>query len=200
MRVTMNRQEVDLSIRRVSESQKKETLQIHKQELRARGIIKAVGERLNIDSNDISSDIIEPLENKYGNLFSVLEMARDEGESVITSAGLKKEIAQEIVATATKELERTSVSLLGKAKIKSYDPLGITIIKDSFEAAIDITLKKKAFSISVHVISAPEYKIVIEADDWKSAEKYWTVFQETFIKTYKKKSTYEPALMEFIRE
>ena len=76
MRVTVQRQEVDLSIRRVSDSQKRETLQLHKQELRARGIIKAVGERLNIDSEDINRTIIEPLENKYGNLFSVLELAQ----------------------------------------------------------------------------------------------------------------------------
>ena len=200
MRVTVNRQEVDLSIRRVSESQKKETLQIHKQELRAKGIIKAVGERMNLDPNEITTKVIDPLESKYGNLFSVLEMARDEGESIIISAGLNKEIAQEIVATATKELERTSVSLLGKAKIKSYDPLGITIIKDSFEIAIDTTLKKKAFDVSVHVISAPEYKIVIDADDWKNAEKYWSIFQDTFIKNFKKKSSLEPIQLEFIRE
>lgn len=200
MRVTMNRQEVDLSIRRVTDSQKRETLQLHKQELRARGIIKAVGERMNHDSDEIMSNIIEPLENKYGNLFSVLEMARDEGESVITSAGISKEIAEEIVATASKELERASVSLTGKAKISSYDAQGINIIKDSFEAATDMTLKKKALGVSVHVISSPEYKIVIDADDWKNAEKYWTIFQETFIKNFKKKSSFDPLIMEFIRE
>jgi len=200
MRVTVQRQEVDLSIRRVSDSQKRETLQLHKQELRARGIIKAIGERLNLNIDETTTKIIEPLESKYGNLFSVLEMARDEGESVITSVGLSKEIAEEIVSTATKELERASVSLSGKAKISSYDPEGVDIIKEAFEVASDATLKKKAIDVSVHVISAPEYKIVIDADDWKNAEKYWSIFQETFIKTFKKKSTTEPLIMEFIRE
>ena len=196
MRVTVQRQEVDLSIRRVTDSQKRETLQIHKQELRARGIIKAVSERLNLDTDSI----IEPLENKYGNLFSVLEMSRDEGEIVITSVGLSKELAEELVATATRELERASVSLSGKVKISSYDPQGIDIIKESFSVATDATLKKKAIDVTVHVISAPDYKIVINADDWKNAEKYWSVFQDTFIKNFKKKSKLEPLIMEFIRE
>ena len=200
MRVTVQRQEVDLSIRRVSDSQKRETLQLHKQELRARGIIKAVGERLNIDSEDINRTIIEPLENKYGNLFSVLELARDEGETIITSAGISKEIASELVTTATKELERASVSFSGKAKISSFDPEGMNLIKESFGVAAEATLKKKAIDISIHVISAPEYKIVINADDWKGAEKYWTVFQETFMKNFNKKSKVEPLIMEFIRE
>lgn len=200
MRVTVQRQEVDLSIRRVTDSQKRETLQLHKQELRARGIIKAVGERLNFNADEISKNIIEPLENKYGNLFSVLEMARDDGESVITSVGLSKELAEELVATATRELERSSVSLSGRAKISSYDPQGVDIIKESFEVAADATLKKKAIDVSVHVISAPDYKITINADDWKNAEKYWFVFQETFTKNFKKKSKLEPLLMEFIRE
>lgn len=200
MRVTVNRQEVDLSIRRVSDSQKRETLQLHKQELRARGIIKAVAERLNVNSDDINRTIIEPLENKYGNLFSVLEMARDDGESVITSAGLSKQIAEELVLTATKELERSSVSLSAKAKISSYDPEGMDLIKESFEAATEATLKKKALDVTVHVISSPEYKIVISADDWKNAEKYWGIFQDSFTKTFKKKSTVEPLIMEFTRE
>ena len=200
MRVTVHLQEVDLSIRRVSDSQKRETLQLHKQELRARGIIKAVAERLNINSDDANRTIIEPLESKYGNLFSVLEMARDEGEAVITSVGLSKQIAEEIVLTATKELERASVSLSAKAKISSYDPAGIDLIKEAFEVATDTTLKKKAIDVSVHVISAPEYKIVINADDWKNAEKYWSVFQESFIKTFKKKSTVEPLILEFTRD
>ena len=200
MRVTVQRQEVDLSIRRVTDSQKRETLQLHKQELRARGIIKAVGERLGLGTDEINRTIIEPLENKYGNLFSVLEMARDDGESVITSVGLSKQLAGELVATATRELERASVSLSGKAKISSYDPQGIDIIKESFEIASDATLKKKAIDVTVHVISAPDYKITINADDWKNAEKYWSVFQETFIKNFKKKSKIEPLMMEFIRE
>ena len=177
-----------------------ETLQLHKQELRARGIIKAVGERLNIDSENINRTIIEPLENKYGNLFSVLELARDEGETIITSAGLPKEIASELVTTATKELERASVSFSGKAKVSSFDPEGMNLIKESFGVAADATLKKKAIDVSIHVISAPEYKIVINAEDWKGAEKYWAVFQETFIKNFKKKSKVEPLIMEFIRE
>lgn len=200
MRVTVNRQEVDLSIRRVSDSQKRETLQIHKQELRARGIIKAVAERLNVDSDDINRTIIEPLENKYGNLFSVLEMARDEGETVLTSAGISKTLAEELVQTATRELERASVALSGKAKVSSFDPEGIKIIKEAFDAACDATLKKKAINVDVHVISAPEYKIVINADDWKNAEKYWSVFQDSFIKTFKKRAQQEALIMEFIRE
>lgn len=200
MRVTVQRQEVDLSIRRVSDSQKRETLQIHKQELRAKGIIKAVSERLDISADEIDNLIINPLEAKYGNLFTVLEMARDEGESVLISAGLPKEVATELTLTATKELERASVALTGKAKISSYDPEGIFIIKEAFETASEATLKKKAIDVSVNVISAPEYKIVIAADDWKNAEKYWAVFQESFTKTFKKKSTTEPLIMEFIRE
>lgn len=200
MRVTVQRQEVDLSIRRVSDSQKRETLQLHKQELRARGIIKAVAERLNVNSDDIDRTIIEPLENKYGNLFNVLEMARDDGESVITSAGVSKKVADELVAAATKELERASISLSAKAKISSYDPEGMDIIKEAFEVASETTLKKKAIDVSVHVISAPEYKIVINADDWKGAEKYWSIFQETFIKTYKKRATSEALMMEFTRD
>ena len=127
-------------------------------------------------------------------------MARDEGESVLTSTGISKVLAEEIVATATRELERASVALSGKAKISSSDPEGIKIIKESFDVACDATLKKKAINVSVHVISAPEYKIVINADDWKNAEKYWSVFQDSFTKTFKKRSKQDPLLMEFIRE
>ena len=200
MRVNTQRQEIDLSIRRVTDSQKRDTLQLHKQELRARGIIRAVAERLNISQDSIEKDIIIPLENKYGNLFSVLESARDEGESVLTTSGINEEVAKEIVNTALKELERSSVSLTGKLKISTYDPAGLPIMKSAFDFAKDATLKKKAIDCQINVISAPDYRIIIDADDWKNAEKYWNVFQESFIKVFKKKSTVEPLILEFIRE
>jgi len=117
MRISAQRQEIDLSIRRVNDSQKRETLQIHKQDQRARGILRAVGERLQMTPEQTEEKLITPLESKYGNIYSVLERSRDEGSGPLIEAGFSKEIADEITTTAQKELERPSVSLTGKVSI-----------------------------------------------------------------------------------
>lgn len=196
MRVNIQRQEIDLSIRRVTESQKRETLQIHKQEQRARGIIKSV-----LKSLEISDDTLIPrLESIFGNLYSCLERARDDGPSELIKSGINEKIAEELASAASRELERSTVSLLGNIQLSTIDPNGNEVIKRSFIDAIDVTIKKKALKVQVNVVSAPDYKVIIDAGDWKIAEKCWVTFQESIKKYFKKNSKSEPLLLSFVRE
>lgn len=196
MRVNIQRQEIDLSIRRVTESQKRETLQQHKQEQRARGIIKSVADKLNVSEDEI----FPPLESNFPNLYTSLEIARDEGSGELTKVGLSNEIAEEIASTASKELERSSVTLSGKIQISTYDPAGNELIKNAFNSATKATIKKNAQSVQINIVSAPEYRTIINASDWKIAEKCWSTFQETIKKQIKKNSKFEPLLLTFERE
>ena len=196
MRVNIQRQEIDLSIRRVTESQKRETLQQHKQEQRARGIIKSVADKLNIPEDSI----FPTLEANFNSLYASLESARDDGPSELINIGLSDEISNEIASTASKELERSTVTLSGKIQISTYDPAGNELIKNAFNSASTATLKKNALGVQVNVISAPEYRAIINASDWKIAEKCWLTFQETIKKQIKKNSEFEPLILSFVRE
>ncbi|MHA2364323.1 MAG: S1 RNA-binding domain-containing protein [Candidatus Hodarchaeales archaeon] len=198
MRVNPDRQEIDLSKRRVNEAQRRETLQAHKQEQRARGIIKAVGERFDLSSDIINETLFKPLESN-GTLYAMLEATRDEGSKILIDAGISEEIAEELAKTAAKELERPSVTLTGKATISTYDPAGMSAIKLSFDKAIKKVITNKATDVSVLAISAPDYKINLNAEDWKQAEKCWDIFQNTFNKTMKKE-TKQILSLEFTRE
>lgn len=180
MRANVSRQEVDLSIRRVSDSQRRETLQIHKQEQRSRGMLRAIGERLGLTPEQVEEDLVRNLEANYDLIYPILERARDEGSQVLIDIGISEELAEEITAVASRELERASVSLSGKITVSTFDPRGINLIRDAFTGAMKETLDAKAISCEVHVVSAPDYRVQIEASDWKVAEKCWKTFQDTF--------------------
>ena len=172
-------------------------MQIHKQDQRARGIIKSVVAKLNISDENI----IPTLESNFGNLYSSLESARDEGSAELTKIGINQELADELVSAASKELERSTVELAGKLQIITSEPSGIELIKNALKSASNATIKKnKALQVQVNVVSAPDYQIKISASDWKMAEKSWTTFQDTVKNHFKKNSKSDPLLLSFIRD
>lgn len=198
MRINIERQEIDLSIRRVNDSQKRQTLQVAKQEQRAKGILKAIGERFKLNRDQIEEQIIQPLE-ATGSIYSTLEKARDEGVSVLLEAGLDEKLAEDLTQIAVKELERPSVTLSGKITVSTADTNGIITIQKAFTTAMKGISKNKDANISVLAVSAPDYKISLSAEDWKDAEKFWQSFQKSFSKTLKKEAN-NIIVLEFARE
>ncbi|MHA1983999.1 MAG: hypothetical protein ACW967_06570, partial [Candidatus Hodarchaeales archaeon] len=97
---------------------------------------------------------------------------------------------------ASKELERTSVSLSGRLRCSLYTKNGLQIFKDSINKAIDVAKEKEALNVLIHNISAPDYRIIVEAEDWKRAEKSWKAFQDSVEKSISKHS---PIILEFSR-
>ncbi|MHA2104776.1 MAG: S1 RNA-binding domain-containing protein [Candidatus Hodarchaeales archaeon] len=195
LRINPQRSEVDLSIRRVTEAQKRGTLKIFKQEARARTIMAMISDQLKLDEESMDS-ITDSLYSYFGSLFTALESARDSDYKILTKLGIEEESAKVIADLASKELERTSVSLSGKLRCSLYTKNGLQIFKDSIYKAIDVAKEKEALSVLIHNISAPDYRIIVEAEDWKRAEKSWKAFQDSVEKSLSKHS---PIILEFSR-
>ncbi|MHA1166221.1 MAG: S1 RNA-binding domain-containing protein [Candidatus Hodarchaeales archaeon] len=189
-RVNTRNVEVDLSIRRVSEQNRRLKLSFYKTEARSTGIVKAVGEKFKLSSDEIKSKLLLPLKENYGSVSEALIQSREDGSQLLIDAGIPEDIAKELHALAMKELEPPSVTLKGIIDLTVYEPRGVEIIKDVLTKALTVvdggkttkkgrkTIKsdskdKKSESIELNSISAPKYRVVINALEWKDAEKIW---------------------------
>ena len=197
LRINPSRIEVDLSIRRVSDSQKRSTLKVNKQESRARSIMSLVAEQQQLTEENIKV-IMDIFYNQFGNLYAALEFARDNKADALTKLGINPPtVAEAIIEFSTKELERPTVTLAGKINCSLYVRNGLEVLKDCFNEAMEAARTNNALDINVQNISAPDYRILIEAEDWKIAEKCWREFQTTFEKSI---SQYSPLSVVFARD
>jgi|SRR3990172_5383543 len=195
LRINPYRGEVDLSMRRVSDHQRRNALKIFKQEGRARTLLSQIKDQHKLDESEIEK-ASEAMYNKYGQLFVGFEVARDSGAKSLVEIGVDKKIAEIIAEVATKELERATVVLVGKVKCGFWIKDGLGTLKECLSQATNAAKENDALEITIQNISSPEYRVEVSAADWKAAERGWQAFQETFGKSANKNS---PFILEFAR-
>src|SRR5438046_3666859 len=110
LRVNPQRNQIDLSLRRVTGREKSEKMLEWKKERKAEAILKSADDKRHRPEENaevIKNTILE----KFGGLYEPLEEAIDEGPEAIVKAGLSEEWAQAIaeVAKSKIRIERSRV-------------------------------------------------------------------------------------------
>ncbi|MFX0151140.1 MAG: S1 RNA-binding domain-containing protein [Candidatus Hodarchaeota archaeon] len=191
LRIDTGRGEIDMSIRRVSEPQRRQKLNEFKQENRARGIIAVACEKVGESVEAIEKILL----GKFGSIYDGLIRAREEKVDMLTKLGIPKAAAQEIHQLAVKELEPPMVQLSGLMSITCYESNGSDIIAKFFQGYNKGFEKKhKGSKINIQVISPPDYRCVIEGVDWRTAEGIWKDVQDevnSYFKPYDAEYSFE---------
>jgi translation initiation factor 2 subunit 1 len=191
LRVDEARGEIDMSIRRVSEPQRRQKLTEFKQENRARGIIAVACEKVSTPVEKVEKILF----SKFGSIYECLIKAREETADFLIKLGLSNELAKEIYQLAVKELEPPMVQLFGHIKITCHESDGAIYLKEFFKFYDENFNKKhKGSKINLQIISPPDYRCVIESEDWKTAESIWKDIQtevENYFQSYDTEYSFE---------
>lgn len=175
LRVDTARGEIDMSIRRVSEPQRRMKLNEFKQENRARGIVAVACENVDVSAESVE----EMLLGKFNSIYEGLVKAREGSVELLSEIGIPEEAAKEIYQLAVKELQPPTVQLAGLLKITCYESDGVVLLKEFFKNYEESFNKKhKGSNINIQIISPPEYRCMIESGDWKTAEGIWKEIQK----------------------
>ncbi len=181
LRVDIARGEIDMSIRRVSEPQRRAKLNEFKQESRARGIVAVACENIGITSEEIEKILLK----KFGSIYEGLVQVRDETVKSLLDIGIPEDVAKEIHQLAIKKLEPPMVQLSGLVNITCYESNGSVLLSDFFKSySKNFKKKHKGSKINIQIISPPDYRIVIESADWKIAENIWKDVQDSIDKYF----------------
>lgn len=166
IRVNRTRREIDLSLRQVTNEERRAKVIEWKREERALAIVDAVKKRLGIDDAR-ERELRRKLEEEFGTLYDALERAARNGPEGIASAGLAEKEAKAVAEIAEEKIIPPRYEVGALVEVSSRSPEGIEQVKKTLLAAAS------APSAEVHIsyAGAPHYRIRITADDYKQAEK-----------------------------
>lgn len=180
--VNPKRGHIDLSIKDVNERQRREKLQQWKNEMKAFKWLEIIGEKLNIDFKELEK-IGKKLMKEYDSVYSAFEEAAFEGYEVLAPI-VGEEFAKEMAEIARENIKPKRVKVRGYFELKSNASDGIERIKKALLEA------KKALvngvEMKLEYVGAPKYRIVVEADDYKTAENVLKNATEKVLKAIKK--------------
>jgi len=167
IRAERSRREVDLSLRQVTNEEKRNKLIEWKQNERAVTIMGTVKKKLAMGDAQFN-EIVAKMEKEHGSLYESLEAASKKGEKAFASLELPENIAKEIVEAAKEKITSPKYEVGAIVELSSRASDGIQQIKDALDAAVGAS---STAEIKVSYVGAPRYRLRVIADDYKQADK-----------------------------
>jgi len=166
IRVNRVRREIDLSLRQVTNEERRAKVIEWKREERAVAIIEAAKKKLGFDDSH-ERELRQKLEDEFGSLYTALETAARKGEKALIPLALSEKESKAIAEIASEKIVPPRYEVGALVEVSSRSPEGIEQVKKTLLAAAGST------SAEVHITyaGAPRYRVRITADDYKQAEK-----------------------------
>jgi translation initiation factor 2 subunit 1 len=165
--VDRDRGHIDLSVRRVGESQKTNKTQEWKRAQKAEKLLELAATEVKKTLDEAYKDVGFVLEGNFGEIYSGLEEILIQGEKALE--GVPEIWHQALKKVATENIILPSVEIEGFVELSTSEPDGVTKLKEALKEAMKVP-KDKEVNLGIKYLSPPRYRISVSAPDYKSAE------------------------------
>jgi translation initiation factor 2 subunit 1 len=167
LRTDPSRGHIDLSLRRVNDSQRKIKLQQVKQKQRSTKLMEVMAAELKLDPPLVVASVNKAL-SSYDSPYAGLEaIAADNG--VADRLDLEPKLRKKLLELVVKSIKAPVVEITGYAELHSFESDGVSVVK---EALAEISKHQPGdCQLTITYISAPLYRVKVTASDYKAAEK-----------------------------
>lgn len=172
LRINRERGHIDLSLRRVNESQRRAKIDERKHQAIAENIIKSYSQLHNLELQPIYDVIANVILETYSSLYAAFEDVV-ENEASLTDAGLDKSLADELERLVRERIKPKQVEIEGTLILTSYEPNGVDIINNLMAKVV-----KLSDHLSTLFLGAGRFKISVVAPEYAVAEKVFTDFED----------------------
>jgi translation initiation factor 2 subunit 1 len=180
LRVDPAKSQIDLSLKRINDHQRREKVQAWKNEQRAMRLVEVVAQSLKV-TGDQAVELFGPiLIERYGSLFQAFEVASADPKR------FQKENEKAPWVTAFLKVARESivppqVTILGTLEISDPSADGVDHVRDALLAAEKVDPE----SVEVQYVGAPRYRVRVQASQYKQAEETLKRATEAALKSIK---------------
>ena len=166
--VDQSAQQIDLSIKDVSDHQRKNKIQEWKNEQKADNWMEiAFGEDI---SDDDYATIANTLLANFDSLYDGFEQAAIHGHEAVEDVDLDDDQLDSIVETAREQVSVPYVTVSGYVDLTCPTGDGVDSVQEALQAAEGNGEIPDEVELKVTYVGAPEYRIEVQAPDYKTAE------------------------------
>lgn len=171
IRVDRSKREVDVSLKRTSDTERQRKMQWWKRYSKACKIIELVAERLGKSREEAYREVVWRFEDTYGDVMYALEEAISKGRSVFEEAGVPEEWVEPLLEEAKRHVKMKEVAIRYKLIVQSLSPDGVERVKKCLES-IASYLDNQQVRYRLYASGCPRYTLEVYSEDYKVAEKY----------------------------
>jgi translation initiation factor 2 subunit 1 len=169
LRVDPERNQVDVSLRRVTKRERREKNISWKRRKKTESLLRSLSEKTGISLEGIQERVGSPLEETFGDIYEGLEKAVKQGGEVLTKAGVSPDLVNIVTETAKERITLERYKVKGILNLTNTQPNGVQRIKQALLKAQKIE-KPNNSEIFIYVITPPKYRIEAAAESYKAAD------------------------------
>ena len=171
MRTKKDGSSLELSLKSVSDERRRDRLQEWKNEQRSNQLLKVLAEKVGWPE-EVRDEYREELTLAYGSLYSAFEEAAM-NEASLADAGFEGKWIKEFVEIAIENIIPPFVEIKGSLNLSVNSENGVEIIREALLSAEKYSSEQDEISVMCYYDGAPEYRMVLKAPDFKTAEDLW---------------------------
>jgi translation initiation factor 2 subunit 1 len=165
LRVDSAKSQIDLSLKRINDHQRREKTQQWKNEGRALRLVEQVAQALKITADDAVEKFGTGLVEKYGSLFQAFEIASADPKR-FQKENEKVPWANAFLKVARENIVPPRVTILGTLEVTDPTPDGLEHVRAALMAAEEVDPE----GVEVQYVGAPKYRLRVVANQYKQAE------------------------------
>jgi translation initiation factor 2 subunit 1 len=165
LRIDPSKGQVDLSLKRINDHQRREKLQSSKNEARASRLVGLIAEAMKTESEAAYAAFGETLVERYGSLFAAFEVASADPKRFQKEAGKAPWVAP-FLKVAQDNLVPPHIAVRGILELSDPSPDGVEHIRAALKAAEGADRE----SVDVIYVGAPRYRVQVGGTQYKQAE------------------------------
>ena len=179
-RLTPEKNQIDLSLRRVSDADRKLKLESWRREKRANKLFELCAKRMRMEPGTAWRSVGAELLKGHEDMYSALEDISFNGEKAFKGLEVSAGWRAVLLEVARQNIKRPEVRITGTLTIRSFAADGIKHVKKALLAAKEAV--PAMGEISLYYLGAPKYMLSVKAPDYKSAEKALEMVQASIAK------------------
>lgn len=164
LRISMDRGHIDLSLRRVSNIQKRNKVEEIKQEQKAEKILEFVGKDFDLKMRDLNKIVAPKLLKDYDSLHAAFEEVSFD-EVKLEDLGIEEKYAKPLTEIIKQRIKPPVVQITGELTLSTYDANGVDVVKSILiKSLVGIEDTKIVY------VGGGKYSIAVTKNDYKEAE------------------------------
>lgn len=166
LKINQEKGHIDLSLRRVTEREKRTKVDELKKAQLAEKMIEFVAKDTKQDGKKLFQEISAKLLQKYDSVYDFFQ-ALVAGDADIKETGASAAVAKKLEEVIKSRIKESTVTVDGKLKLISFADDGVEVIKAALKKAEDAAKD----TVSIKYLGSGTYGVSVVAKDYKQAEK-----------------------------
>ncbi len=160
---------VDLSIRRVKDSERRWKVERFKLEQRAEKLLELAAKKMKKSLDKAYEEVGFLLQDEFGDLYAAFEAAAQDPKALEKVLGKKKKWSKVLTELASSLVKTPIYKIVGELTLTVPAPNGVDILRDAFLTTRK-TCTKGDVKVDFYTVGAPRYRIEVSAPSYKEAE------------------------------